>query len=602
VALAVWAGLATAAILLLIDGVWAGRSLVRNLTVARSELGVGVEAIVTGDPEGARPHFEAAAAAAHRAAAAADHPALGLAGLLPVAGTNLDAAARVAAASTATAEAGAGMVGVARTLGWTDIALPASAAAGSLDVDALVAAAPQLDAVVSRLDDALTELEGAGADGLIGPVATGYRDAVELLARRADLAARLRDGVRLAPALFGGDRTHRYLLVVTTLGVAGPGGGTPSTAGILVARDGELRLETLGGVEGKLSTAPPELREIPMSPDWPTTAARLIAAAQDLGAPRLEGAISLDAVAMQDLVWIAGDVRVPRRDPALSDATTANALEVDAFLGTRPVKAAQLHAAWSSVILSNFLERRPGVETLALAGAGDAHGRHLLIYAKRDGAEDLVRSLGLDGGVPRPADGVLPVIATWRSTEPAHVGVWVSPRIRATVRIRDDGSASVLTEVSFDNGAGTDPPSVLLGAGGRGVPVGTFAADVTLYVPAGSRQLDAETSVPSVISVADDLGFRTVTGSVAIRGGASATLTVHYVVKDAVVSSGEEHALVLRLLPQPTLSSITYAVQVIPPTASAIDTVSPDLRLVGETAMFSGGREGPLDLEVRYLT
>ena len=603
VAAAVWASVATAAILLLIDGLWAGRSLVRNLTIARSELNVGIEAIVTGDPEGARPHFEAAAAAARRATAATGHPSLGIAGLLPLAGTNLDAAARVAAASNATAQAGAGMVGVARTLGWSDIGLPAATTAGSLDMAALADAAPRIDAVVSRLDDALTELEGGGADGLLGPIATGYRDAVENLSRRSELAARLRDAIRLTPSLFGGDRTRRYLLVVPSFGVASPPAGAPSSAGILVARDGSLRIESLDGVAGELSPATEEMLAVKGSLDWPTTAARLIRAVQDRGEPRLAGAISLDAVAMQDLVWIAGDVPIARRELPLNDATTAGALEVDAFLGTEPGKASALHAAWSSAILTTFLERRPGVETLALAGARDAHGRHLLIYSARSKTEELIRSLGLDGAVPPPAPGVLPVIATWSSTEGSHVGVLVSTRIRATVRMRDDGSASVLTEVSFDNGAGTDQPSVLLGAGGRDGPIGTFAADVTVYLPPRARNIEAETSVPAPISVADDLGFRTVTGSVAVRGGSSATMTIRYVVKkDANVSDGDEHAVVVRLVPQPTFSGVTYAVQWVPPGEATIDRVSPGWRVAGSTVMYSGPREGPADLEVRYLT
>ena len=64
VALAVLAGLATFAVLLVLDGIWAGRALVRGLTNARSELSVAIESIVTGDPGSAAPQFIAAARAA----------------------------------------------------------------------------------------------------------------------------------------------------------------------------------------------------------------------------------------------------------------------------------------------------------------------------------------------------------------------------------------------------------------------------------------------------------------------------------------------------------------------------------------------------------
>ena len=573
VALAIWAGLATAVVLLVIDGLWAGRSLVRNLTIARSQLNVGIEAIVTGDPGGARPHFLMAAEASDRAAEAAGHPSLGIAGLLPVAGPNIEAAASVAAASRETAAAGATMVQVAQALDWTDIGLPGTTAAGSLEIDALEEAAPLMDRVVARLDGALTELEAAGGGRLFGPVATGYRDALENLTDRADLATRLRDAIRLGPAMFGGDRTRRYLLSVPSLG---------------------------GGLGG-LAPAPPELVEAPSSPDWPTTARQLLEAARAAGAPRLDGVISLDAIALEDLVWAAGDVVVPRRKLPLSDATTADALEIDAFQDPADDKAARIHAAWTSEILQSFLSRRPGFESFALAAARDAHARHLAIYARRPSTQALVSALGLDGGAPEPKAGVLPVSASWSSTATSHVSALVDTRLHQEVRLRPDGSAGVLLELSFENGAGTEPRSALLGHGGEGVPIGAFAADVTVYVPDGARKLTAETSRPSPISVREDLGYRTVTGSVSIRGGETSTFTVTYQVKDAVAAEGDERSLVLQLLPQPTLGGIAYALRVTAPEGAAIVSASPELDVRGSSASFTELRGGPADLEIRYV-
>ena len=233
VALAVLAGLATFAVLLVLDGIWAGRALVRGLTNARSELSVAIESIVTGDPGSAAPHFVAAARAADDARGAVGHPSMGIAGLLPIVGDNIDAAAAVADASRATADAGADMVRVARTLGWTDIRVPGSTAIGSVDIAAFEDAIPDMEAVSRELRVALRALEAAGSDSLLGPVASGYRDAVEGLALRLDLATRFRDSLRLTTAMFAGD--HRYLVCVPALGVPRPGGGAPATAGVLVA-------------------------------------------------------------------------------------------------------------------------------------------------------------------------------------------------------------------------------------------------------------------------------------------------------------------------------------------------------------------------------
>ena len=280
VALAVLAGLATFAVLLVLDGIWAGRALVRGLTNARSELSVAIESIVTGDPGSAAPHFIAAARAADDARDAVGHPSMGIAGLLPIVGDNIDAAAAVADASRATADAGADMVRVARTLGWTDIRVPGSTAIGSVDIAAFEAAIPDMEAVARELRVALRALEAAGGDSLLGPVASGYRDAVEGLALRLDLATRFRDSLRLTTAMFAGD--HRYLVCVPALGVPRPGGGAPQTAGVLVAHDGALEFESI-------APAPPELIDADMSIDWPTTARALLQAAEASGLTDLDG-------------------------------------------------------------------------------------------------------------------------------------------------------------------------------------------------------------------------------------------------------------------------------------------------------------------------
>ena len=81
----------------------------------------------------------------------------------------------------------------------------------------------------------------------------------------------------------------------------------------------------------------------------------------------------------------------------------------------------------------------------------------------------------------------------------SHVGALVETAVVQTITIRPNGSAAVDAEILFDNGAGTDPPSVLLGRPVGGLPIGTFAADVTLYLPKTADKIEAETSRPSPI-------------------------------------------------------------------------------------------------------
>jgi uncharacterized protein DUF4012 len=595
-ALAIWAGLATAAILLVLDGVLAGMSLVRNLTRARSELNVGIEAIVTGDPDGARPHFAAAAEAADRATGAVGHPSMGIVGLLPVAGENLDGASGVAEASKQTAVAGTEMADVARTLRWTDVGLPAARAAGSLDLAAMEAAVPALDRVVWRLAGAADALEEAGGGGLLGPVAAGYTDAVENLRRRADLAARLRDALRLAPSMFGGPSARRYLVVVPTLGIARPGGGAPASIGVLVAQAGSLALESIDGVPDTMSPAPPDLVSGTASPDWPTEASRLLEALPRGRAADLEGVIRLDAVALEDLVWISGDVTV--QGLRLSDASTTGALEIDPFLGSRPREAGRQHASRAAAVVSGFLERRPGLESFALALADGARDGHVAVYLERQEDQDLVRALGLDGGLPAPREGVLPLIVTWSSSDENHVAAFVETTVRHDVSLRAGGSARVRTEVTVRNDAGTDPPSVLLGRASGEVPVGAFDADVTVYLPPGARRVVAETSRPDGIEGGRGLGYRTITGSVDVPAGTSATLTLTYRV--ATTGVGDDPVAVrVGVIPQPTLEGVTHAIAIRAPAGASIVSASPGLHGRGPEASITQVLTSPRSLEVR---
>jgi hypothetical protein len=578
-------------ILLVLDGLWAGRGLVRGLTDARAELAVAIESIVTGDPEAASPHLLAAREAADDAVSSAGHPSLGLAGLLPIVGNNIEAASAVAEASLATAEAGTTMVKVARDLGWTDVRIPASSAVGDLDIAAFEAAIPDMGSVARRLRNALATLEGVGGDGLLGPVASGYRDALEGLGRRADLALRFRDSLQLASAMFAGQ--HRYLICVPALGVPRPGGGVPATVGALVVNDGAIELESM-------TPAPKELTDLDVSLDWPKTARAFMAAVEGAGGEPVDGVISIDAVALQDLVWVIGDVKVGGRTRALSDQTTTAALEIDAFLGDVPSKAARLHADRVSQILQALLDRRPGLESFALAAAADTRGRHLSIYLPGRTDARLIRSLGLDGRARLRGAGSVPVVASWSASGTSHVGALVTTTVVQTVSIQTNGSASVDAEVLFENGAGTDPPSVLLGRPVGAQPIGTFAADVTLYLPKAAEQIEAETSRPSPITVGKELGLATVTGSIAVRGGESTSLTVAYVVPDAVRTVKGAKEITLRLVPQPTMAGIRYEIRVSLPDGSTILSASPQLDRRGGAAVFSGVQEGALDLDLRF--
>ena len=227
---------------------------------------------------------------------------MGIAGILPIAGENIDAAAAVARASRATAEAGSNMVDVANHVGVDRHPRPHLDGRRPRGHRSVRGSASR-HAGRSRTGSGrpCRALEEAGGDGLLGLVASGYRDALEGLLRVPDLATRFRDSLRLATAMFGGQ--HRYLVCVPALGVPRPGGGAPATVGVLVADEGTLELE---------STAPAskELTDADASIDFAADGASADGSRRSrrAGSTTLDGVILIDAVALEDLVWAIGDV------------------------------------------------------------------------------------------------------------------------------------------------------------------------------------------------------------------------------------------------------------------------------------------------------
>ena len=123
---------------------------------------------------------------------------------------------------------------------------------------------------------------------------------------------------------------------------------------------------------------------------------------------------------------------------------------------------------------------------------------------------------------------------------------------------------------------------------------------MTLYVPKTAKHIAAETSQPSPIASGQDLGLATVTGSIEVRGGGSTSLTVSYSVPDVVRTVDGAKEVVLRVVPQPTLSGVRYQLRIALPEGSIILSASPGLEGRGDTATFSGVRGGIVDLELRF--
>ncbi len=557
--LAIVAGLAAALILLVLDGIWAGRLMFRGVSSSRSALVEGTVAVTSGDPEAAVPFFEHAGEAASSAVSATGHPSIRLLSRLPWLGDNIDAVEAVAQASEQTSQAGLAMVQAAEILDWRDLRLPATEAIGVVDLPTLRQARPFLDQVAKTLGIAAARLEAADTGRLVGPVAAGYDDALETLERRARIATDARDLALLLPRFLAAGGSKSYLLAVQALGVPQGTGGRVDLVGALEANGGDLSLQT------PLTPAGDAFAEATLSPDGPTAGEALLEAARLSGLGEFDGVVLIDSIWLRDALWVVGSVEVEGRTLPLTMDNGAVALELDAFEGTDEAASEEIRASWANSIVESYLTRRPSTEAFAIGSAGDVAGRHLTLYLTAPKEQALLARLGATGAYD---PGINPLAVTWRSIVRNHAAVFTRKVISHTVLVGSDGSARVRTVIDLANQSPEGPPSVLVGLPVSAIeeepagvnPVGGWAADLRLALPPSATKITAETSIPSETQVVREEGGRFALATLATDPGDSMSLIVTYTIKRAVV--GNSNVFRMMVLPQPAFSPTVVRVRI----------------------------------------
>jgi hypothetical protein len=588
---AVLAGLGTLLILLTIDGLWSARAMLRGVTSARSDLGAGIEAVVTGDPQVGAGSFLDASDAAAEAIDAAGHPAIRIAGLLPFVGDNLDGVVAVARAEQASAEAGLVLVDAAQVLDWNDILLPATTSLGAVDLTRVREAGPLLDDVASRLRAALDDLEAEGGSGLIGPVATGYEDAVTSLERRAALAGDAARLARLLPDFLGGDGTRRYLVAVQRLGETAPAGGAVGGVGVLTASDGAMTMEPLEVADERLASSTG-------SPRGPDAAASLLAAAERAGLGPLDGAVLTDTVGLEDLLWMTGDVEVSGRKTPLRFEDAIPAIEREPFLGPDREAGEVRQVELGTAVLDAALGRRPSTEAFATAATAMAADRHLVLFSTTKREQALIRGLGA-AGVADP--GRNPLAWTAASTASNLAGTYIRWVTTQTVTLDETGSARVKTTVELRNRAPDGPPSALLGRAFGEERVGAWSADVRVILPKGADGVTGETSTPSETTEGEDeRGTPYLEAGLRADPGSAMSLIVSYRRPAAALVLDGYGVFRMRVVPQPLAFPGVVRLRIVVPEGMTVLGASAVFERGADVVRFESSPTAPMDLFVRY--
>jgi hypothetical protein len=597
-----WAAVGALGFVALLDGAWAANGAVRDLLQVRHQLEAAAEDIVEGRLEDAQERFGLARSFADQAAGLTAHPAAALADLLPPFRGDVDAVQIMAAAVDRGADAGTELVRGARAAGWDGSGLPGLDAGGHVPLAPFEAAAPHLREAADHMRAAERTLSPIDASSLIGPVADAARDVRTAIGERAGTAEAAAGLAEMVPAFLGGDEPRRYFLALQNLSAPRGTGGFLGLYGILEADRGRLQLTELAHVQTLGRVPPIEATEDVVrrygrfggtthfiaanySPDFPTTAEVILEMGEAAGEEALDGVIAADPVWMGDALRALGPVETPAWPEPITANNVSTTLHRDTFLvGSKESNRAQ--EAIGRALWQAFLDRPLPLPGLAQAMARGVREGHLQVYSGHPEEQEVLGRLEATGDVRL---GEHPLFVVWQDATGNRAGFFARKETRHRVVLHANGSAEVRTMVTLRNEAPGTPPSVLLGDGTTGDPVGYFAAYVNVYLPEEAEQIRSQVSTGFRLGlVEEEFGRPVVVELLGAEAGGSASMEVSYVVPDAMRRLGDTAEYRLGFLPQPSLRPGLVEMEIVPPQGLDVVDAAPGMRVMERSVRFRG--------------
>jgi len=605
---------ASALVLLGLDAAWAGWSAFSGLRSARTSIESGADALRRGELDLAASALADARDAAGRAATLGAHPSMMLAGVLPLIGDDVHAVETLARAAERASAGGEALAAGLAVTGWTGEGLPGVVSSGRIDPRVIQAAAPGLQAAADGLGEAAAMVRTIDIDDLVGPLATVVADGRRRLTEQASLVATASDLSGLLPPMLGDGAPRDYLLAFQNLSAPRGTGGFLGFYGTLHASDGAITLDALRPASD-VKVVPPvavppdvarrygpfgvrtTMYAANYSPDVPTSSRVALAIAESAGVGSFDGVVWTDTVFLAELLGTVGAVDSFGWPEPLTADNLVDVLNRETFLLGGPVESNAAQAQIGLDVWTVLLTRPAEPTAFATAISNATRSGHLAVYSVEAGEQATLAELGVDGAF---APGANPLAVIWQEAASNRAGYFASKLVASTIAIDEQAKASVSTTVTFANEAPTGPPSILLGDGSGGVPVGYWGADIEVYLPEEAGRIRVRTSEPSITGVGAAFGRPVGDCWLFADPGASMTCTVTYEAPGAATAAGEAWEYRVQVLPQPALRPSPTSIEITLPRGARVVASSPGVVVEGDTARWEGEPVTPADVWVRY--
>lgn len=427
---------------------------------------------------------------------------------------------------------------------------------GRIDLELVAGFEQPLQDGADALQQAADAVDDLDSPWLVAPLdsrVARFEDEVDRALPDAELAIA---GVRVAPALFGGDGDRRYFIAFTTPAEMRGLGGFMGNWGELQTIDGDPELVLSGRIEdlnfgARLVPAElhgPEdyierygrfdpqhyLQDVTFSPDMPSVAE----VSADLYSQTVErpmaGVIVIDPYALAALLNFTGPIQLSNYPTPLTAENAADVLLREQYLSfdTRSDRKDFLDEATRVVFERLTQGDVPGPRQVAeVLGPLVQQGR-LMVHSFDPEEQALFEQVGLDGAFPEQPEGGDFYALNTDNSALNKIDIFLERDVQYDATFDpDSGHVDATATITLTNEApASGLPDVVLSSGqrtltGTGPPLGTNQMMVSFYTPhlLETATIDGQ---PLPMNPDDELGLRVYSAFIDIPAGGTRTLVL----------------------------------------------------------------------------
>lgn len=447
-----------------------------------------------------------------KARQAAADPVWTIAAELPWVGVNFQAAREIATSADDVARLGAvPLVDVFGSLDWKSL-VPAGQ---GLNLKPLIDAQPKLTSAAHAVRQSSNRLNSINADVLMAQISEPLVRAREQLTSLRDSLDAAADASSILPTMMGDQSPRRYLLLIQNNAESRATGGIPGALAVLTVDKGNLSLGSqtsataLGTFVPTIVVDPEQegiysarmgkfMQDVNFTPDFPTAARTAQTMWEKKTGERLDGALSIDPVALSYILGATGPV--PLSDPALSEISGG---KLPAVLNEKNVVPTLLSNVYSEIaepelqdayfaavamdVFTKLSDGGKDPKKLVDALTRGASERRVLLWSTTQKEQAVIARHPLGGSVS--GEGISPSAFSvyFNDGTGAKMDYYVKRTVQLVKECTTDGYGVIKVRVKSTNTAPKDAATVLpayvTGAGIFGVPAGSIQTNVVAYGP-----------------------------------------------------------------------------------------------------------------------